>query len=690
MYGSSVPSGFREHRGSEAVDPFRVTVLAFTPASADLARAALDDAGLASEIGVVQVSADEMHLGAAPGADSHAIAGPLLVVAESVSQLEQDVLVSSIDRDFLLVGEVPEQLALRARLLRERVMRKRVRLQEAERLRKETIELTWGIHTAETVVAVTQTATDGIRAIFGAQAVALLLPPDPAAEKDSAVPLLLASPGGELPDVYDFVASRTRERVNPAEVWATPSPWSTEKRMADLSCEEDADLLEALFDDTVGHAMLVPLRFEDSATGALYFADGVAPARRTTFERSLIAYVGMQVGRAVSELWLRDRQERSEKELQRTSAELQRLVNEMGDLSVVVRSIADAVNVGVIFYDTDNKPVLHNRMVERLLSLTGFDPATGLSKHVYASDRRTRVKQDKNIISETLEGDQRGLIYWVGAPDGEQRAVVTEAHRITRPNGEPLGSAAVTYDVTDLANAIEIREEYLATVSHELRTPLTSIVGYLDLIDDGYDVEALGFGKEFRTIQRSATQMLALIRDLLSTSTRELALRVEPVDVTSMLSQCVSTFRPTVDAAHQTLELRMPSSTVLAHLDGGRVKQVVDNLISNAAKYTPDGGTITVTLERDDDGILIVVSDNGRGISKGDQSRLFDRFFRARDAREAAIQGVGIGLTIVKTIVDAHGGSVTVESEPGVGSSFFVHLPARAEATPLPTLPMQP
>jgi signal transduction histidine kinase len=695
MFGSSIPSGFREHRGSEAVDPFRVTVLAPTSSSADLARAVLNAAGLAGEVGVMQEgesegtsTGDALHR--VPSHDGNAIAGPVLAIAESVAQLDQDMLVSSIDRDFLLVDEVPQQLVLRARLLRERVMRKRVRLQGAERLRKETIELTWAIHTAESIDALAEAATDGIRAIFGTRAAAVLLPPDPAADEESGLPRLWTSPGGASAESYDFVVARTCQHVNPADVSTTPSPWSIDKRIIDLSCDDDADLIEALFHEPASRAMLVPIKFEDSATGALFVADGTVPARRTTFERSLIAYIGMQIGRAVSELWLRDRQERSESELQRTSAEMKRLVNEMGDLSVVVRSIADAVNVGVIFYDTDNKPVLHNRMVERLLGLTGFDPATGRSTHVYASDRRTRVKQDKNIISETLEGDQRGLIYWVGDPQGEQRAVVTEAHRIARPNGEQLGSAVVTYDVTDLANAIEIREEYLATVSHELRTPLTSIVGYLDLIDDGYDVEELGFGKEFRTIQRSATQMLALIRDLLSTSTRELALRIEPVDVTAMLTQCVSTFRPTVDAAHQTLQLEMPSATVLAHLDGGRIKQVVDNLISNAAKYTPDGGTITVTLERDGDGIQIVVADNGRGISKGDQTRLFDRFFRARDAREAAIQGVGIGLTIVKTIVDAHGGSVTVDSEPGVGSSFTVRLPARAESTPLPTLPMEP
>jgi signal transduction histidine kinase len=184
--------------------------------------------------------------------------------------------------------------------------------------------------------------------------------------------------------------------------------------------------------------------------------------------------------------------------------------------------------------------------------------------------------------------------------------------------------------------------------------------------------------------------MLSLIRDLLSTSTHDLALRIEPTDVSALLAQSVSAFRPALQASRQRLELKTPAGTVLAHVDGARVKQVVDNLISNAVKYSPENGVITVALERDEASAVISVADNGRGVSKTDQVRLFDRFFRTREVREAAIQGVGIGLTIVKAIVDAHGGTITVSSEPGRGSTFTVRLPLRTEATPLPTLSMQP
>ena len=674
--GSTQRTSLRERQNAVAAGA--VTIVADCGACADAVRAALAEAHLGAEVAGVEV-------GTAAG-----IRGPVLSVAESLDRIDRELIVSAVDRDFLLLERVPQELASRVALLNERSARKRARTLDADRLRSETIGLMWEVHTAESIAELAERVTAGARRVLNVHAAAVVIPADPDDRDGSATPLLWRSPGGDSPDLFERVAAFAARRATESAASAPAPGWPREKPVIDLVSEEDSDLVRDLFDRRTRRVMLVPIEFENCGTGALLLADDAAQPARTSLERFIVSWIATQVGRAAFELWMRERQERNEQELQETSAKLKKLVDEMGDLSVVVRSIADAVNVGVLFYDTENHPVLHNRMVERLLGLTGFDPATGRSEHVYASDRRTRVKQDKNIISETLEGDQRGLIYWVGDPRGEQRAIVTEAHSITRSNGERLGSAVVTYDVTDLANAIEIREEYLATVSHELRTPLTSIVGYMDLIDDGYDVDSLGFAKEFRNIQRSATQMLTLIRDLLSTSTNELALRIEPIDLSALLTQSVATIKPTVDAARQTLRIEMPPSTVLAHLDGARIKQVVDNLISNAAKYTPEGGTITVTLERADDTVSIAVADDGRGISKTDQARLFDRFFRTRDVREEAIQGVGIGLTIVKTIVDAHGGTILVESEPGRGSTFTVRLPTRAGSTPLPTLPMEP
>ncbi|GAA4161031.1 hypothetical protein GCM10022286_18010 [Gryllotalpicola daejeonensis] len=656
-----------------------IAVLALDATCAAEARATLDAAGVAPSVATVTEG---------PAARER---GPVLFVASSIGDLPLDALASSPDRDYLLVDDVADELVVRVELLRKRSARRRSRREAAEKLRDSAMQLTWAIHMAETLDALAQTATGGVRELMGAHDALLVIPSGPDGAKDPIPNVSWSARDGRMPHLGELIAPlmpscSTRD---PNERW-TAAPRLDDERVATVDPAQAPELQRHLFAGAeAGQFTVVPVDCDDGVTGALVVADPPT-AHRTAFERSLLAYIGIQIGRAASELWLRDRERYAREQLNQTSSELQRLLDEMDELGVVIRSIADAVNVGVLFYDTENHPKLHNRTVETFLALAGFDPVTGLSSHVYASDRRTRVKQDKNIISETIEGDQRGLIYWIGDPEGEQRAIITEAHTIARPGGERLGSAVVTYDVTDLANAIEIREEYLATVSHELRTPLTSIVGYLDLIADSHDVEALGFGKEFRTIQRSAEQMLTLIRDLLSTSTHDLALRIEPTDVSTLLTQSVSAFRPALAESHQKLELHAPQGTVLAHVDAGRVKQVVDNLISNALKYSPESGVITVTLDRDQTSVIIAVADNGRGISKSDQVRLFDRFFRTREVREAAIQGVGIGLTIVKAIVDAHGGTISVQSEPGHGSTFTVRLPLRSEATPLSNLPMQP
>ena len=653
----------------------QVLVLAVDDECADAAREALAREGLAAAVRV--------ELGtAAPRR------GPVLVVAPTVAALPRETL-GAPQRDFLLLDRVADELAPRVELLAARAARALAWKESAERLRAGTLRLTWAVHLAPTLNELAEAATTGLRELIGAHEVALLIPAG--AEEEAPPAVSWTARGGRRPELAVPMAPLIPERPNVADVRWAAAPLKNHERIRTLALAGHPQLISELADgDEAATARAVPVDCDGGVTGALVVVDAGDAPPRSTYEQELFSYLGVQVARAASELRLRERERAARERLHETSAELQRLVDEMDEMAIVVRSIADAVNVGVLFYDTENKPKLHNRRVEELLALTGFDPKTGRSKHVYASDRRTRVKQDKNIISETIEGDQRGLIYWIGDPEGEQRAIVTEAHSITRPGGQPLGSAVVTYDVTDLANAIEIREEYLATVSHELRTPLTSIVGYLDLIEDGYDIDALGFGKEFRTIQRSAEQMLELIRDLLSTSTHDLALRIEPTDVSALLAQSVSAFRPAIAQAQQRLELEAPPSTVIAHVDAARLKQVVDNLISNAVKYSPTGGAITVTLDRDEESVVIAVADNGRGVSKTDQLRLFDRFFRTREAREASIQGVGIGLTIVKAIVDAHGGTISVSSEPGRGSTFTVRVPLRPDATPLPTLPMQP
>lgn len=364
---------------------------------------------------------------------------------------------------------------------------------------------------------------------------------------------------------------------------------------------------------------------------------------------------------------------------------------ESEDLAIIVRSIADALRVAILFYDTNDVPKMRNKMVNEILTLTGRDPETGTSTHVYSPDRRTPVKRGKDIVTETLKGDARGVIYWVGDPDRDrQRAVITEALRITRPDGTALGSATLSYDITDLANAIEVRDDYLTSVSHELRTPLTAIVGYLDLISENYNIEELGFQREFEIIQRDLDQVTSLVSELSIAGGREQNLRIEPVNLGNLVSQAVDAVQPSADASEQDLHLELQSSSLVALVDATRVRQVLDNLLSNAVKYTPLHGRIGVSLGRDGEDAIIQVTNTGAGLTVSDQEQVFDRFFRTQEARGTGSRGVGIGLTIAKTLVEAHGGSIAVDSKRDEYTTFTVTLPLRREGVPLSDLREDP
>lgn len=364
---------------------------------------------------------------------------------------------------------------------------------------------------------------------------------------------------------------------------------------------------------------------------------------------------------------------------------------ESDDLAVIVRSIADALRVAILFYDTKDMPKMRNKMVDEILTLTGRDPETGKSAHVYSPDRRTPVKQGKDIVTETLKGDARGIIYWVGDPDRDrQRAVITEALRINRPDGTPLGAATLSYDITDLANAIEVRDDYLTSISHELRTPLTAIVGYLDLIAENYDIEELGFQREFEIIQRDLDQVTSLVGELSIAGGREQNLRIEPANLGNLVSQSVGAVQPSATAVDQDLHLELPSSSLVALVDATRVRQVLDNLLTNAVKYTPHHGRIDVSLRRDGDDAVIQVTNTGRGLTMSDQEQIFDRFFRTQEARGTGSRGVGIGLTIAKTLVEAHGGSIAVDSKRDEYTTFTVALPLRRDGVPLSDFSEEP
>ena len=225
----------------------------------------------------------------------------------------------------------------------------------------------------------------------------------------------------------------------------------------------------------------------------------------------------------------------------------------------------------------------------------------------------------------------------------------------------------------------QLREEFVATVSHELRTPLTSIIGYLDLVSDTETANLTTEQEGFLTIvQRNADRLHDLVGDLLLVAESDggrLALDVHEVDLNVLAKTCVESAGPAADARQIELTLDR-GATKQIRGDPIRLEQMMDNLISNAIKFTPIGGRVAVRTDSNHDHALFEVSDTGPGISGPDQVHLFDRFFRTRDAIDQAVKGTGLGLAITKAIVDAHCGTITVDSVLGRHSTFRVELPA--------------
>jgi signal transduction histidine kinase len=271
--------------------------------------------------------------------------------------------------------------------------------------------------------------------------------------------------------------------------------------------------------------------------------------------------------------------------------------------------------------------------------------------------------------------------------DGTQVPVELAVTKRVDENGETIGYLFVASDVTKAREVSRLKDEFVGLISHELRTPLSSILGYLELMRDDEDhplsteqVQYLGVA------ERNAHRLLRLVGDLLFTAQVEsgkfpLDSRDVPLDV--IVSAAVESAGPAADASGIELVESLPDAPAMVHGDALRLGQAVDNLISNAVKFTPRGGKVTVSLTMGDAHAVVTVRDTGMGIPESELDQLFARFFRATTATRNAVPGVGLGLTITKAIVTAHQGEMSVESEEGVGTCFSLKLPLAAVFSPV-------
>ncbi len=224
----------------------------------------------------------------------------------------------------------------------------------------------------------------------------------------------------------------------------------------------------------------------------------------------------------------------------------------------------------------------------------------------------------------------------------------------------------------------ELKTQLVATVSHELRTPLASIVSFVELLADSPKTDHSEDDARFiDAISRNAHRLMQLVEDLLLLARLEanaIGLQTEPLDVVTLVTDLAGNLGPRADAKKVSIAIRAAEPITL-HADRMKLTQVFDNLLSNAVKFTPEGGSVLVTMRRSAEGASVEISDTGIGIPAADQAQLFERFFRATNARTTMVPGSGLGLAVTKGLVELHRGTITVASIEGEGTTVTVDLP---------------
>lgn len=256
-------------------------------------------------------------------------------------------------------------------------------------------------------------------------------------------------------------------------------------------------------------------------------------------------------------------------------------------------------------------------------------------------------------------------------------------------DGSKHGYLLVITDETRAVEVARMKDEFVGMISHELRTPLSAIIGFLDLLQNDPAQPLSADQQEFvGIIERNAQRLLNLVGDLLFTAQVEsgrFPLERAEADVAELMRSAVVSAGPHAQREGIDIVAEVPSTPVRVSVDSGRIGQALDNLLSNAIKFTGEGGRVLASVRQVDGGVELAVRDTGVGIPEDEQGMLFTRFFRASTATRNAVPGVGLGLTITRAIVLAHGGTMDVTSQEGVGTEFRMLLPAapRTEVIPV-------
>ncbi|MHB8910224.1 MAG: sensor histidine kinase [Syntrophales bacterium] len=342
-----------------------------------------------------------------------------------------------------------------------------------------------------------------------------------------------------------------------------------------------------------------------------------------------------------------------------------------------LESVFSSMQEGVMVLDAESRIESVNRGMEEM---TGRPQGAVIGKTLLEAFRNSELhdslerfrKGGETVCEEVDLGDHRPVVMDVtfsafrGETDGERKTIL------------------VFHDVTRLKKLERVRTDFVANVTHEIRTPLTAIIGFVETLLQGAVDDPQTARKFLETVRENAQRLNRLVDDLLTLSGFELgemALHPEGLSLADVLEQVLTVVTAQVSRKNIRIVREIPAESPRIMADRDRLAQILLNIVDNAVKFTPDGGTVTVTASSEEEGYLTVrVADTGVGIPKGEIPRLGERFYRADRTRSRELGGTGLGLSIVKHLMNAHGGRMAIDSTPGRGTTVSLSFPIFPEA----------
>ena len=373
------------------------------------------------------------------------------------------------------------------------------------------------------------------------------------------------------------------------------------------------------------------------------------------------------------------------------NTEITNITNNLNDLSEVIRltqenleqeskrlhSILSYMTDGVLATNRRGQITMINDMAKNQL---GIESDEVLNQNILELLKIEDEYELKDLITQSPD-----LMIYSQNLNGEYISLRVRFALVRRESGFISGLVAVLHDMTEQEKEERERRLFVSNVSHELRTPLTSVKSYLEALDEGALSEPVA--PDFIKVSLDETnRMMRMVTDLLHLSRIDNAtshLDVELINFTAFITFILNRFDKIRDQDEEKkyeIVRDYPINSVWVEIDTDKMTQVIDNILNNAIKYSPDGGKITVSMKTTDDQMILSISDQGLGIPKEDLPKIFDRFYRVDKARSRAQGGTGLGLAIAKEIVKQHNGFIWAKSEYGKGSTFTIVLPYDKEA----------